>query len=159
MGDREFCGTIRPRLKLPGNAACRFVCRIGKIKRAPLYDEKSRWVRLQNRAVSPNFLPVWGKVAQATRLVLGDFNPRTKEILRGEIGLGDRLPHALRRGVLNNYRADDPLGTWGSVWVIGGAHESSSSKFFCRSRSAELWWAVYLSIQRSWMRRIGTALR
>ena len=52
----------------------RFVCRIGKIKRAPLYDEKPRWVRLQNRAVSPNFLLIWGKVAQATRLVLGDFN-------------------------------------------------------------------------------------
>lgn len=113
MGDREFRGTIRPRLKLPGNAACRFVCRIGKIKRAPLYNEKPRWVRLQNRAVSPNFLPIWGKVAQATRLVLGDFNPRTKEILGSEFGLSDRLPNALLRGILDNYRADDPLGRGG----------------------------------------------
>src|SRR6185295_15937715 len=78
-------------------------------------------------------------------------DPGCVEVLRRELGLGDRVPHLLGRG-LDEQLIDLRRGH------CGRGHALSSSAFL-RSTSAETRRSVYLSIHRSWISRIGTGLR
>ncbi len=78
---------------------------------------------------------------------------RAVAVAAAPLGLGDRVPDRLRA------RPDEhpvDLGRDGGLCHRRHAVPSSS---VLRCASADTWRSVYLSIQRSWIRRIGTALR
>ena len=91
----------------------------------------------------------WIARPPGAQVVVGD---AAVAVALGPLGLGDRVPDRLRR------RADVDAVDLGRVRSVGhGAHALSS--WVLRSASAETRRSVYLSIQRSWIRRIGTGFR
>src|SRR5262249_50392246 len=96
-----------------------------------------------------------GAVGAERLVVVGDDGDACPvEVLLRELRRRDRLPELLRR------RLDvDRVDLGGERGLGNGAHASSCSSLVLRSVSAETWRSVYLSIQRSWISRIGTGFR
>ena len=101
----------------------------------------------QVRDAAPGGARAHVRAAADAQVVVGD---AAVAVALGPLGLGDRVPDRLGRGP--DVDAVDLGRRLGH-----GAHALSS--WVLRSASAETRRSVYLSIQRSWIRRIGTGLR
>src|SRR6266404_7479198 len=137
-------------LDLPRHTARLFSGHLRVVARAPLVHEAVRRVPFGNGPTSPILGPVRG----TSQPLLGrELDPRAVKVLRRELRLRDRIPDLL------GCCADEHLVDLdGRVRSRSRAHAVSSSSFL-RSSSAETRCSVYLSIQRSWICRIGTGFR
>src|SRR6476646_2475191 len=148
MGDRKLRDAVLLRLDLPRDATRHFGRQFRVVVREPLVHEAVRRAPLGNR------LPALRPVPVARQALLGrELDVHAVEVLHRELRLRDRIPDLLRRC------ADEHLVDLdGGVRSRSRAHAVSSSSFL-RSSSAETRCSVYLSIQRSWICRIGTGFK
>src|ERR671918_2656080 len=137
-------------LDLPGHPAHRLVGELGVVERSPAVDQPPWRVVLERRVVAPV-----APVGPDRSVPLGrGLDACLVEVAPCELRGGDRLPDGLRAGL------DEHLVHLGGLRGLGRrGHELSSSRVVLRSASAEARRSVYLSIQRSWISRIGTGLR
>src|SRR5436190_9797099 len=151
MHDRQLRDPALLRLDLPAHAARLLSCSLLVVEGPPRVAEPSWRIRVQNLAVDPELLPVRRPTSVRRTCLEGRVDEAAVEVAARELRLCDRLPDLLR-ACLDEYGIDL------NVRLNHRAHAVSSSSCL-RSASAETRRSVYLSIQRSWIRRIGTGFR
>src|SRR6266849_3769891 len=149
--DRQLRDAAFLRLDLPAHAARLLSCSLLVVERPPRVAEPSWRIRVQNLAVDPELLPVLRPTAVWRTGLEPRVNEAAVEVAARELRLRDRLPDLLR-ACLDEHRVDL------DVRLDHRAHAVSSSSCL-RSASADTRRSVYLSIHRSWIRRIGTGFR
>src|SRR5206468_6461764 len=113
--------------------------------RAPDVHELPRRVEHEDAVIAPD-----APVGSERKVPLGSvLDPRSVEVLFGELRLRDRVPDLLGRG------QDEHLVDLGRLDLGHRRHRPSS--WVLSSVSAETRGSEYLVIQRSWTSRIGTS--
>src|SRR5262249_47251454 len=135
----------------PGDPTRVFSGRRLVVERSPGVAQLVRRVGLENFAVRPLLLAVRRPADERAAGRERGLDVAAVEVLARELGLRDGVPD-LFRGRL------DEDGVDLHVCLRHRAHPASSSSCL-RSASADTRCLVYLSIHRSWIRRMGTGLR
>src|SRR6476619_6079379 len=145
--DREQARAVVLIRDLPRDPARLLRDKVRVVERAPLVHEPARRVELEHGPVAP------GLAVGPIRLVVvrRPLDPGPVEVAGRELRRRDRLPDLLRGGL------DEDLVDLRRL-CGGGCHALSSSSLL-RSASAATRCSVNLSIQRSWISRIGTGFR
>src|ERR1039458_4720071 len=149
--DGQQAGAVLLGFDLPGDAAVRLDGRLRVIQRAPAVLQAPRRIGLDDFAVHPVLRAIRRVAVVRGARLEGRVDVGAVEVLGRELRAGDRLPDLLWGGL------DEQLVELGCLRRRSRHPVSSNSNL--SSASADTRRSVYLSIQRSWISRIGTAFR